>query len=259
MPLTLPSHMRWAPPSPRSRGARGFFLPRPASGRAVRGNSGITETQLILGVLTLWAAWVDGRGFVDRAEMAAFEEAQGDQIGKAQDRDLDAVAAGGDAQQRVGDHRGKDLEADGVVVVAEEAADVKMLFDPAKQQLDLPSGLVEGGDVGRGALEVIGQQGDGFPVGSLNAEPAQSDRQLRIALAGEAHLMILEHGETITVGERDGALADDVEAHVGLGLGDEERALLGDRGPPAVVAIALVKDIGRTRLDRDRATDLGVI
>src|SRR5271155_3216919 len=88
--------------------------------RAVRGNSGITETQLILGVLTLWAAWVDGRGFVDRAEMAAFEEAQGDQIGKAQDRDLDAVAAGGDAQQRVGDHRGKDLEADGVVVVAEE-------------------------------------------------------------------------------------------------------------------------------------------
>src|SRR5271155_502416 len=119
----------------------------PHQGRAVRGNSGITETQLILGVLTLWAAWVDGRG---------------------------------------------------VVVVAEEAADVKMLFDPAKQQLDLPSGLVEGGDVGRGALEVIGQQGDGFPVGSLNPEPAQSDRQLRIALAGEAHLMILEHGETIT-------------------------------------------------------------
>src|SRR5271156_5941524 len=95
------------------------------------GKSSKNETQLILGVLTLWAAWVDGRGFVDRAEMAAFEEAQGDQIGKAQDRDLDAVAAGGDAQQRVGDHRGKDLEADGVVVVAEEAADVKMLFDPA--------------------------------------------------------------------------------------------------------------------------------
>src|SRR5271154_4704551 len=120
-------------------GARGPPPTPPPSPRAGPGKSGITETQLILGVLTLWAAWVDGRGFVDRAEMAAFEEAQGDQIGKAQDRDLDAVAAGGDAQQRVGDHRGKDLEADGVVVVAEEAADVKMLFDPAKQQLDLPS------------------------------------------------------------------------------------------------------------------------
>jgi hypothetical protein len=36
-------------------------------------------------------------------------------------------------------------------------------------------------------------------------------------------------------------------------------ALVSDRGPPAVVAIALIKDIGRTRLDRDRATDLGVV
>ena len=58
---------------------------------------------------------------------------------KAQGRDLDAGPAGGDAQQRVGDHRGKDLEADRVVVVAEKAADAQMLFDPAKQHLDLPS------------------------------------------------------------------------------------------------------------------------
>ena len=71
------------------------------------------------------AVWVDGRGIVDGAEVAALEEAQSDQIGDAQDRDLDAMAAGGDAQQRVGDHRGKDLEADRVVVVAEEAADVR--------------------------------------------------------------------------------------------------------------------------------------
>jgi hypothetical protein len=82
----------------------------------------------------LWVMRVDGRGFVDSAEVAAFEKAQGDQIGEAQDRDLDAVAAGGDAQQRVGDHRGEDLEADRVVVVAEKAADVEMLFDPAKQR-----------------------------------------------------------------------------------------------------------------------------
>src|SRR5207249_11742785 len=88
------------------------------------------------------------------------------------------------------------------------------------------------------------EQGDGFAVGWLDHEPAQSDRQLRIGLAGEAHLTVPEHGETITAGERDRALADDVEAHVGLGSGDEERARLSDRGPPAVMAIALVKDIG---------------
>src|ERR1700747_1168416 len=116
------------------------------------------------------------------------------------------IAAGGDAPQRIGDHRGKDLEADRVVVVAEEAADVEMLFDPAKQQLDLPSRLVEGSDVDGGSFEVIGQQGDGFAVGSLDAQPAQADRQLRIALAGEAHLTVLEHGETIALEARDRAL-----------------------------------------------------
>src|SRR6202171_689214 len=95
---------------------------------------------------------------------------------------------------------------DRVVVVAEEAADVEMLFDPAKQQLDLPSGLVEGGDVEDGSFQTIGQQGDGFAVGSLDPEPAQADRQMRIALAGQAHLTVLEHGETIALRERDRAL-----------------------------------------------------
>src|SRR6266478_6330294 len=230
----------------RERGctsARRTLSPSPVLRRAVRGNSSIAEAQLIFGVLALRAAWVDGRGFVDGAEVAALEEAESDQIGEAQDRDLDAMAAGGEAQQRVGDHRGKDLEADGVVVVAEKAADVEMLFDPAKQQLDLPSSLVEGGDVDGGSFEVIGQQGDGFAVGSLDQEPAQPDRQLRIALAGQAHLTVLEHGETIALREREGALANDLEAHVGLGSGDEDRALLSDRGPPAIVAIALIKDI----------------
>ena len=154
----------------------------PGARRAVRRKSGIAEAELILGILALRTAWVDGRGFVDGADMAALEEAQGDQIGEAQDRDLDGVAAGGDAQQRVGDHRGEELETDRVVVVAEKAADVEMLFDPAKQQLDLPPGFVEGGDVDGGALQVIGQQGDGFAVGSLDHEAAQPHRQCRLAL-----------------------------------------------------------------------------
>jgi hypothetical protein len=38
----------------------------------------------------------------------------------------------GDAPPCVGDHRGEELETDRVVVVAEKAADVEMLFDPAK-------------------------------------------------------------------------------------------------------------------------------
>lgn len=107
-------------------------------------------------------------------------------------------------------------------------ADVEMLFDPAKQKLDLPSGLVEGGDVDGGALEVIGQKGDSFAVGSLDPEPAQSDWQNQIALAGEAHLTVLEHGETIALRARDGALANDVEAHLEASL-DPRLAQTGTR------------------------------
>src|SRR2546423_15114845 len=70
----------------------GLGPPSPAMRRAVRENSGIGEAQLIFRVLALRTAWVDGRGYVDGAEVAAFEEARGDQIGKAQDRDLHAVA-----------------------------------------------------------------------------------------------------------------------------------------------------------------------
>src|SRR5437899_11702937 len=114
-----------ASPSPR---------PSPRKRRAVRGNSGIAETQLMFGVLALRAAWVDVRGFVDGAEVAALEEAQSDQSGEAQDRDLDAMAAGGDAQQGVGDHRGKALEGDRIVVVAENAADGEMRVAPGKHE-----------------------------------------------------------------------------------------------------------------------------
>src|SRR5262245_23273039 len=66
-------------------------------------------------------------------------------------------------------------------------------------------------------------------------------------------------GEIVALGGCDKARADVVEAHVGLGPGDEDRALVSDCGPPAVVAIPLVKDIARPRLDRQRATDLGVV
>src|ERR1700736_4180293 len=87
----------------------------------------------------------------------------------------------------------------------------------------------------------------------------QADRQLRIALAGQAHLTVLEHGETIALGARDGALANDLQAHVGLGSGDEDRALVRDRGPPAIVAIALIKDIAGFWLDRDCGPGLGAV
>ena len=53
----------------------------------------------------------------------------------------------------IGDHGGKDLQADGIAVVAEQLADLEMLLDPAEQELDLPASLVELADLDSGAFE----------------------------------------------------------------------------------------------------------
>ena len=78
---------------------------------------------------------------------SAFEQAASHQMGKAQGEERRAAGLRGDAQQQIGDHRGKDLEANGVFGAAEEGADLEMLFDPAKQQLDLPAPAIERGDL----------------------------------------------------------------------------------------------------------------
>jgi hypothetical protein len=91
----------------------------------------------------------------ERAREAEFEASE-------EQRDAVLERAGGgvmqDAQQQEGDQRNIDLDAHGVFTAAQEAADLEILLEPLEQQLDVPALFVELGDVGGGALEVIGQQ-----------------------------------------------------------------------------------------------------
>jgi hypothetical protein len=64
---------------------------------------------------------------------------------KAQCGHFDVIETCSDTQEQVGDHRGDDLQANGVVIGAEEFADIEMLLNPAEQELDLPACLVEVG------------------------------------------------------------------------------------------------------------------
>lgn len=86
-------------------------------------------------------------------------------------------------------------------------------------------------------------------VGALDDHPAQSDRQLGVALAGEL--------DALWLFER--VVGDKRQAHIGLRPGDEDRLRFGDCRPPAIMAIALVEDIGGARLGGDGAADLGVV
>ena len=154
---------------------------RPLSpcGRAVRGKSNIAEAHLIWPVSIASQAWIDRWWLVDCRDLTTLENALGNEIGEPQDGDRDAVCPGRDTQQRISDHRGEELQADRVIVISQEPADLEMLLDPTKQQLDLPAAFVERGDLNGGTFEIIGQEGDRVALLALDAQAPQPDRQLQ--------------------------------------------------------------------------------
>jgi hypothetical protein len=99
--------------------------PLPDLSRAVRGKLRIAEGHLVWGEFGFSRAWVDGRRLVDFGDWPSHEQALANEFGEAQGRHFDAVDAGGDAQQQVGDHGGDDLQSDGVFVAADELADIE--------------------------------------------------------------------------------------------------------------------------------------
>ena len=108
----------------------------------------------------LLSAWIDGRWLLDCLEVPPIQEELLDEVGESQDRYRGAMATCGDADEGISNHCGEELQAYGIVAVAEELADAEMLLDPAEQELDLPAPLVELADLDGGARQVIGQKGD---------------------------------------------------------------------------------------------------
>jgi len=68
------------------------------------------------------------------------------EFGEAQVQHCQGIQTSCEAQEQIGNHRGDDLQADGIVIVADELAKIEMLLDPAKQEFDLPAALVESRD-----------------------------------------------------------------------------------------------------------------
>src|SRR5271156_6614709 len=119
------------------------WAPRfPLARRAVRGKLSIGKIELVVGRRT-WSRW----GQVDGGHGSTFEQACSHQVGKAQRQQARPALARGNAQKQVGDHGGENLQANGVFGTAKKASDFEMLFDPSKQQLDLPAFAVERGDL----------------------------------------------------------------------------------------------------------------
>ncbi len=122
-------------------------------------------------------AWVGWRRFIDFSDGPAHEQTLADEFGETERRHFDAIYSRRKAQEQIGDHRGEDLQSNGGLVGAEERADIEMLLDPAEQKFDLPAAFVEGGDLDRRPLEIVGEESDRSTLVALDANTSQRDRQ----------------------------------------------------------------------------------
>src|SRR6202022_746934 len=128
----------------------------------------------------------------------------------------------------IGDHSGEDLQTDGILVGAEELADIEMLFDPSEQQLDLPADLIERGDLDRRAFEIVGEERHHACLLAPYLDAPERDRKPGVAFAGEHDLVIGEDFEAIPLALAQGPMADGAKAHLQLRPGDEESPAIID-------------------------------
>src|SRR3977135_3017069 len=182
---------------PAARNLSGDTWTIPAIRRAVRGKLRIFEPQLIDREFGFGLARIDWRRLVDFCDRTSHEQSLADEFCKAQIENFQGIQTLREAQEQIGDHRGDDLQADSVAVVADELTKIEMLLDPAEQQFNLPAPLVEGRNLDCGAFEIVGDEGDGPALITFDLDASQRDRQLGIALAGEHDIIIGDDSEAV--------------------------------------------------------------
>src|ERR1035437_1082676 len=242
----------------RSR-SRVWFSLSPLVGRIVRGKLCIAELHLVRGAPLLAPAGIDGWRFGNGSDGSPSEQELADEFGEPEWKHGDAVCPRGDAQQQIGDHRGEDLQTDGILVGAEELADIEMLFDPPEQQLDLPAALVEGGDLDCGASKIVGEECHHSAVLAPDLDAPERDRKPGVALAGENDLVIGDDLEAVALALTVGAMLDRAKTYAGFPRGDEESRSIIDLLPPVEAAISLVEHIGCAGFDWNLTADLDVV
>src|SRR5690242_7462434 len=90
-----------------------------------------------------WVAKRRGLGFEKAVELPAVHQVGAHQAGEGERARDSVLRRLRDAQQQEGDQRDRDLDLHRVFAGTEKAADLERLLDPAEEQLDRPTALVE--------------------------------------------------------------------------------------------------------------------
>ena len=161
----------------------------------------------------------------------------------------DLVGVVSQPQQQEGDQRNRDLNANGIFRGSQEVADLQGLFDPAKEQLDGPSALVQVGDFLRARLQIIGEDAQHLAGLDDDLNLADETRHRIVAGGGEPFRKIAGPVAYDRRSRRNGTILHDGERRVGLQSRDNTAARLIKLRPPTVIVIAEVKNVSSASFD----------
>lgn len=152
-----------------------------------------------------------------------------------------------DGNDQVDAHRNPYLALHRIDAVAVEVLDAQVLFDPAKEELDLPAQFVESGHAQRGHLQVVGQK-DQVAAGFLVEVPhfAQWPRE-RLSRFPDGELANLIAAQSVRKVHRSGLMAR--EAQIVFGAGDKEGVRRRHTGQPDKVHVRSIYHVEGTRFE----------
>ena len=136
-------------------------------------------------------------------------------------------------EQQEGDERDGDLDAHGVLRGAEEVPHLEGLLDPAEEQFDGPTSLIEIGDLLGGGVEIVAQDAQHLAGLGLDADFADW------VLEGIDAAACLSCRQVADAVGQDGAalwnrqVGNDGKRRVGLEAGDDAAAGGIELGPQA--------------------------
>ena len=151
----------------------------------------------------------------------------------------------GEAEQKEGDQSDDDLDFHGILGGADEGLDAQILLHPFEEQLDLPAALIEIGDLAGGCLEVVGEDAQHLAGLDPHADFAHRFAERVFTAAGQADRQKSDAvGEDIGFATRNAARVFQSQRRVLFEPRDDATALGIEAGPPSIIVIAKVINVG---------------
>ena len=190
-----------------------------------------------------------GESMVERACKSGvfFENSDADNLKNFVKTGLDVETLFDDGDKHVDGNRDPDLSLQSVGSGSVKRFDAEMLFDPLKEQLDLPSASVKLGHGERWQSEIVGQEDEAFvaiSIQKMNTAEFFGVTSARI-ISARSNDLIAEHSG----GFVDFQGVETIEGEVASSTGHKERRSKADLVESSEIEIAAIHDVKGSGLE----------